>query len=108
MSWAPFAEGKRNIFENPVLTEIGKKHMKSSSQVCLRYMLQSDIILIPKSTHIERMKQNLDIFDFELDREDMEKLRELNEEKGISPVEISGFTGGLYYFFFKAKEFFNK
>ena len=106
MSWAPFAEGKRNFFTNPVLTEIGKKYGKSPAQVALRYMLQSDVILIPKSTHIERMQQNLDIFDFELDSKDMEEIEELNEEKSISPFEMRGFVGVLCYWYYLARDLF--
>ena len=60
MSWGPFAEGRNNLFTNPVLVGIGKKYGKSSAQVALRYLIQRDVIVIPKSTHIERMRQNME------------------------------------------------
>ena len=65
-SWGPFAEGRKDYFSNPVLTEIGKKYDKSSAQTALRFLLQSDVIVIPKSTHKERMIENLNVFDFTL------------------------------------------
>ena len=105
MSWAPFAEGKMNFFSNPVLTEIGETYGKSSAQIALRYMLQSDIILIPKSTHIDRMKQNLDVFDFKLDKEDMIRIEALNIEKSISPFKLKGVVGAIYYSFYKITSF---
>lgn len=60
MSWGPFAEGRNNLFTNPVLVNIGKKYGKSSAQVALRYLIQRGVIVIPKSTHIERMRQNME------------------------------------------------
>lgn len=71
MAWAPLAEGRNNFFTNPVLEEIGKKYGKSVAQVALRWLTQREVIIIPKSVHIERMRQNLDIFDFTLSDEDM-------------------------------------
>ena len=65
-SWGPFAEGRKDYFSNPVLTEIGKKYDKSSAQTALRFLLQSDVIVIPKSTLKERMIENLNVFDFTL------------------------------------------
>ena len=65
-SWGPFAEGKNNYFTNPVLKEIGDKYGKSVAQVALRFLLQSDVVVIPKSTHVERMEENfqwLDLYD---------------------------------------------
>ena len=58
-SWGPFAEGRKDFFHNPVLTEIGAKYGKSSAQTALRFLLQSGVVVIPKSTHRERMVQNL-------------------------------------------------
>ena len=81
MSWGPFAEGRKDYFTNPVLVEIGEKHKKSSAQVALRFLNQSDVILIPKSTHIERMEQNFDIFDFELSEEEMKRIADLDESE---------------------------
>lgn len=78
-SWAPFAEGRKDFFSNSVLSEIGKKYHKSVAQVALRYMLQNGVILIPKSTHFERMQENIDVFDFELSADDMAKIKALDE-----------------------------
>ena len=66
MAWAPLAEGRNGFFTNPVLEAIGKKYGKSVAQVALRWLLQRDVIIIPKSTHVERMRQNIDILDFTL------------------------------------------
>ena len=78
MSWGPFAEGRNNYFGNPVLKAIGEKHGKSVAQVALRFLLQSDVILIPKSTHIERMQENSDIFDFALTEQEMKEIEALD------------------------------
>lgn len=79
-SWGPFAEGGKDYFSNPVLTEIGKKYGKSLAQTALRFLLQSDVIVIPKSTHKERMIENLNVFDFTLTDDDMKAIRALGEE----------------------------
>ncbi|ETP73097.1 aldo/keto reductase, diketogulonate reductase [Lachnospiraceae bacterium JC7] len=73
-AWAPFAEGNNDVFNAPVLKEIGEKYGKSTGQVMLRWLIQRDVIVIPKSVKKERMKQNIDVFDFELAAEDMEKI----------------------------------
>lgn len=78
MAWAPLAEGRNNFFTNPVLEEIGKKYGKSVAQVALRWLTQREVIIIPKSVHIERMRQNLDIFDFTLSDEDMAAITTLD------------------------------
>lgn len=78
MSWGPFAEGKNDFFNNEALASIGAKYGKSVAQTALRYLLQRDVILIPKSSHKERMQQNLDIFDFELTEENMLSIRKLD------------------------------
>ena len=78
-SWGPFAEGRKDFFHNPVLTEIGAKYGKSSAQAALRFLLQSGVVVIPKSTHRERMVQNLDVFDFTLSDGDMAAIRGLDE-----------------------------
>lgn len=80
-SWGPFVERRKDFFTNPVVTEIGRKYNKSSAQTALRYLLQSDIIVIPKSVHKERMVQNLDVFDFILSQEDMDKIAALDENE---------------------------
>ena len=80
-AWGPFAEGKYGIFTHPVLTEIGKKHGKSAAQVALRWNIERGVVVIPKSTHKERMEQNFDIWDFALSEEDMEKIAKLDTGK---------------------------
>ncbi|WP_298703571.1 aldo/keto reductase [uncultured Campylobacter sp.] len=82
-SWASFAEGKNNIFKNAVLSGIGEKYSKSSAQVILRWLIQRDIIVIPKSVKIERMKQNFDIFDFALTPDDMAAIAALDTGKTL-------------------------
>lgn len=77
-AWAPFGEGRGNMFTNPVLQEIGKKYDKTVAQVILRWQLQRGIVIIPKSTHKERMAQNLDVFDFTLTDEDMQDIAALD------------------------------
>lgn len=78
MSWGPFAEGKNDYFNNPVLKEIGAKHGKSVAQTALRFLLQSDVVVIPKSTHKERMEENFQVFDFELTEEEMVQIEKLD------------------------------
>lgn len=74
MSWAPLAEGQNNLFSDPVLTKIGEKYGKTAAQVALRWLLQSDVIIIPKTVHKSRMEENLNLFDFTLDADDMEAI----------------------------------
>lgn len=83
MAWAPLAEGRNNFFTNPVLESIGNKYGKSVAQVALRWLLQRDVIIIPKSTHIERMEQNLDILDFSLTDDDMARIAALDTAKSL-------------------------
>ena len=83
MSWGPFAEGKNDFFNNETLAEIGRKYGKSVAQVALRYLLQRGVVLIPKSTHKERMKQNMDIFNFSLTEEDMAIIRKLDTKQSL-------------------------
>ena len=80
-AWAPFGEGRGGMFEEPLLVEIGKKYGKTAAQVILRWDMQRNIVAIPKSTHIERMEQNFDIFDFELSEEDMAKIATLDKKQ---------------------------
>lgn len=77
-SWGPFAEGKNDIFNNPILTKIGEKYQKTAAQVALRFLLQSDVVIIPKTTHKDRMEQNFAIFDFELSADDMSEIEKLD------------------------------
>lgn len=83
MSWGPFAEGRNNYFENPVLNEIGQAHNKTAAQIALRFLLQSNVIVIPKSTHRNRMEENFNVFDFVLSDEDMKKIEGLDTGKSL-------------------------
>ena len=78
MAWAPFAEGKNGMFSNEALLSIGEKHDKTSEQVALRYLMKSDVVVIPKSTHKERMVENFNVFDFVLDEADMQAIAALD------------------------------
>ena len=77
-SWGPFAEGKNGLFTNPVLQEIAAAHGKSVAQVALRFLLQNDVVVIPKSVKKERMAENLDVFGFSLDAAEMERISALD------------------------------
>ncbi|KMQ37393.1 2,5-diketo-D-gluconic acid reductase [Oenococcus oeni] len=77
-AWAPFAEGRHELFTNPVLSEIAEKYHKSVGQVVLRWLMQRGVVALAKSTKPERMRENLDIFDFVLDDGDMDKIEELD------------------------------
>ncbi|MBD5535420.1 MAG: aldo/keto reductase [Lachnospiraceae bacterium] len=77
-SWGPFAEGKNDYFQNPVLKEIGAKYNKSAAQTALRFLLQSGVVVIPKSTHKERMEENFNVFDFYLTEEEMGRIEALD------------------------------
>ena len=77
-AWAPFNEGKRNFFRDPILTEIGEKYHKTAAQVALRWNLQRGVVVIPKTVHEDRMRQNFEVFDFTLSEEDMEKIRAMD------------------------------
>lgn len=83
MSWGPFAEGKNDYFNTPALKEIGAKYHKSAAQVALRFLLQSDVVLIPKSVHENRIKENIDVFDFTLNSEEMARLEALDTGKSL-------------------------
>lgn len=83
MSWGPLAEGRNNLFSNETLTKTGNSHGKSVAQIALRWLIQRGVIIIPKSVHIERMKQNLDILDFELTDEEMAEIATLDTGKSL-------------------------
>lgn len=83
MSWGPLAEGKNDLFRNPVLMRIGAAHGKTAAQVALRYLTQLGIICIPKTTHAERMRENIAIFDFELTDEEMARVAALDGGKSL-------------------------
>lgn len=98
MSWGPLAEGRNNFFTNPVLEKIGQKYGKSVAQVALRWLTQLGIIIIPKSVHIERMEQNLDILDFTLSESDMAEIALLDTGKSLffdhhNPETVKMFMG---------------
>lgn len=80
-AWAPLGEGREGIFANEVLAEIGKKYNKTVVQVILRWHIQRGVVVIPKTTHFERMKENLDVFDFSLSADDMKLISSLDTEK---------------------------
>lgn len=80
-AWAPFGEGRGGLFEDEVLKTIGAKYRKTTAQVMLRWHIQRGVVVIPKSTHYERMAENFDVFDFALSAEDMEKIAELDKKE---------------------------
>lgn len=97
-AWAPFGEGKNNMFHNPVLLDIAEKYQKSTAQVILRWLMQRNIVALAKSTHIERMKENIEIFDFVLSDEDMKKIAELDMKESLffnhqTPETVDMFVG---------------
>ena len=100
-SWAPFAEGKNNIFQNEILLSIAGKYNKSVAQIILRWLTQRDIVVIPKSVRKERIIENFDIFDFELSKEDMEKITTLNTDQSSffshRDPEMVRFLSGMRY-----------
>lgn len=80
---APFGEGRNNLFTNEILVSIGKKYNKSSAQVVLRWLIQRGVIVACKSTHIERMQENINVFDFELTEEDMNSIKTLDTSNSL-------------------------
>lgn len=82
-AWAPFGEGRNGLFENETLVNIGKKYDKSSAQVILRWLIQRGVIIACKSTHVERMEQNFNVFDFKLTDEDMAEIKKLNTNDSL-------------------------
>lgn len=84
-AWAPFAEARNGIFENPVLRQIAEKHGRTVGQVILRALIQSDVIVIPKTVRRERMEENFDVFGFALDAEDLAAFATL-EDPSFPPI----------------------
>lgn len=100
-SWAPFAEGRNDIFKNGIMVNIAKKYNKSVAQVILRWLVQRGVVVIPKSTHIERIKENFNIFDFEIKEEDMKNIVSLDMNKSLflshSDPEVVKWLSGVKY-----------
>ena len=82
-AWAPFAEGKNNLFSNETLKAVGDKYNKSVAQVALRYLIQRGVSVLPKSVNKDRMKENFNVFDFELTEEDMNLIASLDTENSL-------------------------
>ena len=80
---APFGEGRNNMFTNPTLAKIGAKYNKSVAQVILRWLIQRGVIVVCKSTHLERIKENFDVFDFTLSDEDMKEIKTLDTNDSL-------------------------
>lgn len=100
-SWGPFAEGKNNMFSNEVLKAIGDKHGKSVAQVILRWLVQRDVVVIPKSVRKERMAENFDVFNFELTAGEMETIKTLDTAQSAffdhRNPEMAKWLGGLKF-----------
>lgn len=97
-SWGPFAEGKNDFFTNETLAEIGEQYGKSVAQVALRYLIQRNVVVIPKTVTKERMIQNFDVFNFALTNEDMDKIAKLDQEQSLffshyDPETVEFLTG---------------
>lgn len=82
-SWGPFAEGKNSIFTNKTLSAIGEKYGKTAAQVILRWLIQREVVVIPKTVRQERMAENFSVFDFALTAEDMEQIRTLDTNESL-------------------------
>lgn len=80
-AWAPFGEGRGGIFDNPVISQIGEKYGKTAAQIMLRWNIQRGVVVIPKSTHIERMEENFNVFDFTLSDADMNAISALDKNE---------------------------
>ncbi|BBM16613.1 2,5-diketo-D-gluconic acid reductase [Enterococcus avium] len=99
-AWAPFAEGHHELFTNPVLAEIGAQYGKSVGQVVLRWLMQRGIVALAKSVRSERMAENIDVFDFELTKEDIEKIASLDMKESAffdhdAPQQVEWFMNRM-------------
>ena len=83
-AWSPLAEGKHGIFKNPILKRVGEKYGKTSAQIALKFLIQNGIIIIPKTTHKERMIENIDLFDFMLTDDDLCEIRRLDTGRNVT------------------------
>lgn len=97
-AWAPFAEGRKDFFENETLNQIGEKHGKTTAQVALRFLIQNDVIVIPKTTHRERMVENFNVFDFSLSDDELEQIAALDKKESAffshyDPETVEYITG---------------
>ncbi|MEA4890516.1 MAG: aldo/keto reductase [Clostridiaceae bacterium] len=97
-SWGPFAEGRKDMFTNPVIHAVGNKYGKSAAQVILRFLIQNDVVVIPKSTHKKRMIENFDVFNFTLGVEDMDMISALDKRESAffshyDPQTVEFLTG---------------
>ncbi|SFS77336.1 Aldo/keto reductase [Succinivibrio dextrinosolvens] len=88
-AWSPFAEGNNNVFRNDLLEQIARKHNKTTAQVMLRWLIQRNIPVIPKSSHKDRIISNFDIFDFKLDEEDLLSILKLDTKKSTIYDEMN-------------------
>ncbi len=82
-SWAPFAQGKNNLFNNELLKDLSSKHYKSVAQIILRWLIQKEVVAIPKSANVKRMNENFNVFDFELSADDMAAIKSLDKGSGL-------------------------
>jgi 2,5-diketo-D-gluconate reductase A len=82
-SWAPFAQGKNNLFNNELLKDLSSKHNKSIAQVVLRWLIQREVVAIPKSANVKRMKENFNVFDFRLSADDLTAIKSLDQGSGL-------------------------
>lgn len=83
-AWSPLAEGRHGIIKNPTLVRIGEKYGKTAAQIALKFLIQNDIIIIPKTTRIERMKENIQLFDFTLSEEDLNEIHKLDTGHNVT------------------------
>lgn len=83
-AWSPLAEGRHGIFKNETLIAIGEQYGKTAAQVALKFLVQNGIIIIPKTTHVERMKENIDLFDFTLTEDDLKEIRKLDTGRNVT------------------------
>lgn len=83
-AWSPLAEGKHGIFRNKSLLRIGEKYGKTSAQIALKFLIQNGIVIIPKTTHKERMVENINLFDFNLTDDDLQEIRLLDTGRNVT------------------------
>jgi diketogulonate reductase-like aldo/keto reductase len=83
-AWSPLAEGRHGLSTHPILAKIGERYGKTAAQVALRFLVQNGIVVIPKTTHSERMRENIALFDFELDASDMAAIRALDTGRRVT------------------------